>query len=551
MAEPAPENCFLTPAPKCDSQSASSCPPVQPKSQPQPTLHSAQSSLDNNSNPQPQIGSSSAPPILSTDVEHLQQNAEEDIHVEQMIPGWIGSAPSTAELARRAREGIQRGIDITDGESGDSDNTLIAPRILVLGPAGWGKSTIINNMFGDHLTTAIAGGAPVTSDFVEFGPAPNAPVRLVDSRGLERHSRDSQIDFIIHFVRTRDTLPLSDRVHAAWFVVGERWQPADTRLLRALRTMIQVIVVISKCDLPERNNIDERSGLPAKITLRDEVVKQFDDIDVIFCADPRKRATDWEPLKCKNGHPKDFFTVNNRNRIWTCEYDVGEGRLCGQQGQADDKLVGYAKLSQVTLYKLPPKVMPAFVHAQRANRELKDMRAVPIIRTGVLAMMGVAATPLPFPDLPVLLAVEGYMSIQLFLLYNVPADFANVALFSSINAAVIGSMGIAAKVIAKLLKASGAGVPLGIAVDVIVATVAGTIIGIGIAKVCSNWMFFNADEHHDFESFHSMLLDAIASINVGMLVQAIFRLLVFKDDSAITDVIRSDITERPRRRSEA
>lgn len=462
------------------------------------------------------------------------------------VTGWGVGERSTAELARLAQESVRRGVMSDPGTPG-SDETIIPPRILVVGAAGWGKSTLINNMFGDILATTSAGGAPVTPDFGEFGPVPNAPVRLVDSRGLERHAHSYQLKTILRFVRARIRMPVADRVHAVWLVVGERWQPADAQLLQSLRVFVPVVVVVSKCDLPERSEIDPSSGLPAKIVLRDEIVRQFDDVDVVFCADPRKRMRDWEPPTCEKGHSRDFFTVNNRQRTWRCEFrDGARGRMCGQSGRADDRLVGYANLSRVTLWKLPPELMPAFVHAQRANRALKDTRAVAIIRAGVLTMTGIAATPIPFPDLPLLLAAEGYMATRLFLLYNVPANFANVTLFSSINAAVIGSLGVAAKIVAKLLKATGAGLPIGVAVDVIVATAVGTIIGIAIARVSSKWMVLTTEEHqNDVESFRIMLLDAIKGIEAIPLVQAVLRLIVFKDDRALSNLIHSDVNVSP------
>lgn len=473
----------------------------------------------------------------------LISQAENDGDSGLSVAGWEAAERSTAELARRAQEGVRRGVLAPEAGTSDSNESLIPPRILVVGAAGWGKSTLINNMFGNILTVASAGGAPVTSDFQEFGPLPNAPVRLVDSRGLERHAHSRQLEAILRFVRARSRMPLPDRVHAAWLVVGERWQQADAQLLQSLRDFIPVVVVVSKCDLSERSDIDPRTGLPAKIALRDEIIKQFDDVDVVFCADPRKRARDWEPPTCPKGHSKDYFTVNNRARTWRCEFDVnGRGRMCGQSARADDRLVGYANLSRVTLWKLPVEFMPAFVHAQRANRALKDARAVAIIRAGVLTMTGIAATPIPFPDLPLLLAAEGYMATRLFLLYNVPADFASVTLFSSINAAVIGSMGIAAKIVAKVLKATGAGLPVGVAVDVIVATAAGTVVGVAIARVSSKWMVLTADEHqNDIENFRIMLLDAVKGVEAVSLVQAIVRLIVFKDERPLANLIQSDV----------
>lgn len=488
--------------------------------------------------------SSSVVPEVSLDEEQAPLSDREVVN--GTLPTgteWGVGERSTAELARRAQEGVRRGVITPDTRTSSSDEVMIPPRILVVGAAGWGKSTLINNMFGDIVTPVSAGGTPVTPDFQEFGPKPNTPVRLVDSRGLERHTHSEQLRAILRFVRARARMPVADRVHALWLVVGERWQQADAQLLQSLRVILPVVVVISKCDLPERSEIDPRSGLPAKIALRDEIVKQFDDVDVVFCADPRKRSRDWEPPTCGKGHARDYFMVNNRTRTWRCEFRVdGRGRVCGESGHAEDRLIGYVNLSKITLWKLPMEVMPAFVHAQRANRALKDSRAVAIIHAGVLAMTGIAATPIPFPDLPLLMAAEVYMATRLFLLYNVPAEFASVALFSAVNAAVIGSMGIVAKILAKVLKASGAGLPVGVAVDVIVSAVAGTTMGIAIAKVSSKWMVLTAEENQgDVESFRIMLLDAVKGIEAPALVKAIVRLIVFKDDRALTNLIHSDV----------
>lgn len=461
-------------------------------------------------------------------------------------PAWQGSPAALASLITAAR---------AHHTAAEAELQASSPRILVVGPSGVGKSTLINNMFGIDTAAVRAGGRPLTSTFQEHGPTTGAPVRLIDSRGVERaHSPSVQLDEIISYVQSQraDGQPLEDYVHVAWYLPAARWEAGDARYVRALRRHIPVIIVVSKCDSEARNEIDPRSGIAARFMLRDAVVRDFDDIDVVFCGDQRRRSHSWEPATCPRGHPRTSFEeVNNRKRTWYCGYISGDGTLaCPERGGAPgfNALFGYVSLSEVTMDKLPNAVLAAFTHAQRVNAALKNAEAVVIIRTGVLAMTGVATTPIPFSDMPFLLAAEGYMAVRLFALYNVPAAFGDVAFFTAVNTVIVGALGAGAKLVAGFLKTSGAGLPVGVVVDAVVAATAGTAVGIAIAQVSSMWLTASVEmKRGGMKRFRSLVVEAVKAIKVHELLRAMFQLLVFCDEGAVSDLIRVNVAPSPRR----
>lgn len=89
------------------------------------------------------------------------------------------------------------------------------PRILLLGPTGAGKSTLVNAMLGADTADARA-GAPVTAG-TTWHAGPAWPVALGDTRGLETAEGAAQE---VRFRAALDALGPDERPHLVWFVLN-------------------------------------------------------------------------------------------------------------------------------------------------------------------------------------------------------------------------------------------------------------------------------------------------------------------------------------------
>lgn len=429
------------------------------------------------------------------------------------------------------------------------DLNAFAPRILIVGPSGVGKSTLVNNMFrldGEEAAVVRAGGTPCTSGFTEYGPFENCPVRLVDSKGIERLQADSQRREICNFIREKKIhSPVEDQVHITWYVAASRWEESDTEYVSVLRELVPVIVVVSKCDTDERNQIDPETGLPAKETLKASILRNFDDINIIFCGDPSKKTTGWEPNECSYGHSSSNFIVNNRTRKWKCQAPMNSTRrgVCDDSGDGDSRLSGYMSLSKCTSELIPAVIQTSFMHAQMVDIETKNELAVRVICRNVALMTGVAAVPLPFADVAPLLAIEGMMAAELFKVYQIPSSAMNVGSFITINTVLIGSFGVLSKVCAQFLKGTVVLTVAGSALDVVVAAVSGTALGISIAKVCAALAVEMSGETGGFNttSFVNRTIKEIQQLDFAQVAPAVLSALSGQGDLALSRMLSTRI----------
>jgi GTPase Era involved in 16S rRNA processing len=86
--------------------------------------------------------------------------------------------------------------------------------------------------------------------FEEYGPTKKKPVRLVDSRGLERDNLQQRTT-LEKYINQRAKGGQLEQIHCVWYVVmaSQRWEEADTTYCQTFLKDIPIIIVLSKCDV--------------------------------------------------------------------------------------------------------------------------------------------------------------------------------------------------------------------------------------------------------------------------------------------------------------
>jgi uncharacterized protein (DUF697 family)/energy-coupling factor transporter ATP-binding protein EcfA2 len=396
-----------------------------------------------------------------------------------------------------------------------------SPRILLVGDSGLGKSACVNVVFGFHPDSGgaevRAGGRPCTQRFAEYGPTDFAPVRVIDSKGVEKMAVAEQMKELRGYIRAasaeRDVLR---HVHLVWYFIGDRWQEADLFLVRELMEMTGVVVVLSK-----RDQRTEEGAANLKQAVRDDL---GDSAFVAEVGDPRG-TRNWIPSDCGEGHGEEWIEVNMRSKTWRCVAEVaigpetGDPILCERHG--DDSPFGHRALVHASLDLLPKICRQSFLSAQRVDMSAKHTRAAAVIGAFTASAAGVGAVPIPFADLPVLLAMEASMAASLIAVYGVPFDAFGADQLIAIHSGVVGVGGAVGYFTAQVLK----GIPglniAGSSIDMMIAATAVATLGVAMSVVLTRAI--SADTV-DVTGDAKRMIGLVASrVDVGNAVRSITR----------------------------
>jgi len=407
-----------------------------------------------------------------------------------------------------------------------------APRILLVGDTGTGKSSLVNLVFGSRLALVGHGGRPCTQHFAEFGPTDESPVRIIDSKGVEKLTVDQQMEELRTMIaEVRMSTNLLDHIHLVWYFVGSRWQESDQKYVVTLLESCGVVLVINKRDLRSNEEV---------ANLRQAITEDFPGLAVAECGDPRESGA-WIPQDgCPQGHDEEFIVVNVKRRTWHCRFtetvssiDGREEVACGASG--NDQPFGAKELVELSLDRLPAECRKSFLCAQRVDLTRMHIQAAGIITAATATATVVGAAPLPFSDMPPLVAIEAGMIATLMRTYNVPFQLTDVL---AINTGALGLGAGIAYAVAQALKASGFFVAAGMAIDMTVAGTAVMTMGISVAIVCARCRENGLIPEDLSAEIHSQT----SRLEVGDLVNAVRTRGAASVDGQIAEIIRMSST---------
>jgi len=317
------------------------------------------------------------------------------------------------------------------------------PNILIVGGTGVGKSTIVNEIFGEG-TADVGIGQPVTRGIHKIA-TPEKPINLFDTEGFEIDGDTKFQDDILSRLKENSIKPVEEQIHLIWHVISassSRITDYDKDLHLKLQAYnVPVALIFSKCD-----EVNE------------------DDLNALLSAmDPH---LSFEKAYSSNESP--FFTTNQKHYLET------------------EQNLNLSKVVDWSIKNLPKSLELAFISAQMVNVEAKRTKAEAIIAQHTAGNALVGFSPIPFSDAPVLIASQAGMIARILFVYDFDnyQEIAKNFMVTSGASLVISNIG--RSVVGNLLKLiPGVGSVIG---GIINATVA-SIITYAMGKATSELMF--------------------------------------------------------------
>lgn len=262
--------------------------------------------------------------------------------------------------------------------------------VLIVGKTGVGKSTLINAVFGDAVAKT-GSGKPITQEINEIKVNPN--FSIYDTKGLELKDFDATCDDIANFLEENSKKRADEQIHIVWFCVaepGRRIEEGEKRLFDIIREKdYAAIAVITKAQQD-----------------KDENKEKFSD------------------------KVKGEFGVNDEymQRVMALEIEDDDGNIKPLRGIDD--------LIKKTYDALPEASKQAFAREQKYNKDVKYEAALDIINTYSVAAGAIAATPIPFSDIALLLPTQIAMISHITYNYGFKASAENITKLATSFAAV-------------------------------------------------------------------------------------------------------------------
>ncbi len=313
-----------------------------------------------------------------------------------------------------------------------SQETSDGFNIFVVGKSGVGKSTLINAVFGEKLAKT-GSGSPKTQNIKEYK---SKDFSIFDTKGLELEDYDSTKAQIAEFLAQKQTGNEDEQIHIAWLCIaesGRRIERADIELWELLqKNHIPSILVITKAEQDK----DENGELFSQLV-------------------------------------KKEFKTEEVQRVRALQIEDDEGNL--------KKVKGIDMLVSKTYFLAPQAKRNAFgrkqIYDKAMQRQERKKRADSIINRYTAAASTVAASPIPFSDIAILLPTQAAMIVHISSIYDLELSLESAKKLSLAFGAVVG-VGFAARAVAANL----------VKIIPVVGSVAGGVINAGVAGTITKLM---------------------------------------------------------------
>ena len=313
-----------------------------------------------------------------------------------------------------------------------SQETSDGFNIFVVGKSGVGKSTLINAVFGEKLAKT-GSGSPKTQNIKEYK---SKDFSIFDTKGLELEDYDSTKAQIAEFLAQKQTGNEDEQIHIAWLCIaesGRRIERADIELWELLqKNHIPSILVITKAEQDK----DENGELFSQLV-------------------------------------KKEFKTEEVQRVRALQIEDDEGNL--------KKVKGLDMLVSKTYFLAPQAKRNAFgrkqIYDKAMQRQERKKRADSIINRYTAAASTVAASPIPFSDIAILLPTQAAMIVHISSIYDLELSLESAKKLSLAFGAVVG-VGFAARAVAANL----------VKFIPVVGSVAGGVINAGVAGTMTKLM---------------------------------------------------------------
>jgi len=261
--------------------------------------------------------------------------------------------------------------------------------VMIIGKTGVGKSTLINNIFREHIAkTGI--GSPVT-DHIKRLSKEGVPINLYDTKGIELSHESQELvkKEILDEIKKMDSfIDVEDHIHIIWYMINalsSRIEPFEIEWIDAFSKIVPVIVVLSQ-------------------SIHDEYSRELESYI-------------------------DNLNLNIKGviRVLAKQYDFKGFSI---------KPFGLKELVSMTYDIVPEEVKRSFNNAQKAYIEKKAEEAKKWALRYIGSTFMIGFTPIPFADAPILAASQAGMIAHITSIFGVNINK------SIITAAVSSLIGI-------------------------------------------------------------------------------------------------------------